>query len=117
MQSLSFNLDLIIETSCSLTLYMTCCGMASLMCQTHRQLPGLDVITLLTDIPCVLILLFPGKNKDVSIKHSVESPHTALVFLMKPFQMICLQRPTSFGWYHSLQIQTVREDKLLLLHV
>lgn len=73
MQSLSFKLDLIIESSCSLTLHVTSCVMTFLMCQSHKLLPVLDAISLLTDTLCVLILLFPGKNKVMVIKHDIDT--------------------------------------------
>lgn len=40
-----------------------------------QTFPGLDVISLLTDTLCVLILLFPGENKVMAIKYGVHT-HT-----------------------------------------
>lgn len=84
--------------------------MTFLMYQSHRLLPGLDVISLLTDTLRVLILPFPGKNKVMVRKHDIDT------HALRLSQTIGLQRTIPFGWYHSLEIQTVWEDKLLLLH-
>lgn len=78
--------------------------MAPLMCQTHRQHPGLDIISLLTDTLCALTLPFLGKNKATAVKHGVDThawhlsfhwslpkrsvyqgqPHLAGTILLKP---------------------------------